>query len=135
MGDFISFTKIQLKVLVVEDNHIIRTSLAQLFDNHFQHTYYADNGKMGLELYLEHKPDVVFTDIAMPGMDGIEMLYNIKEQSDQMPMCIILSAFENPNSTRSFTGLKIFKTIKKPFNFSELEKLVAEISEHHNLPE
>jgi len=132
MSDFVSFQKIQLKVLLVEDNDIIRASMAKVLDRHFQETYYANDGAEGLEMYLRHKPDVLFTDIAMPKMDGVDMLYKIKEQCKQMPTCIIFSAFENTTNT-SFSGLNIFQIIKKPFNFNKLEKLIAEISEHHNL--
>ncbi len=66
-----------MKIVIVEDEIRIREGLMKLLeriDQNYQVVGEAENGKAGLELILESKPDLVITDVQMPIMDGLEML-------------------------------------------------------------
>ena len=62
-----------MKIVIVEDEIRIREGLMKLLeriDQNYQVVGEAENGKAGLELILESKPDLVITDVQMPIMDG-----------------------------------------------------------------
>ena len=66
-----------LKVLIVEDEDLIRKGLRYIVDWQSAGCTVvgeAANGRDGLKMIAELKPDIVLTDVKMPGMDGLEML-------------------------------------------------------------
>ena len=72
-----------MKIVIVEDEIRIREGLMKLLeriDQNYQVVGEAENGKAGLELILESKPDLVITDVQMPIMDGLEMLRCLQEK-------------------------------------------------------
>jgi len=129
MSGFTSFkeSKIQYKVLVVEDETLTRTSLAQILGSYFETISYADDGDKGLEMYYREKPDIIFTDIVMPNMNGIEMLQQIQSCNEHHPLIIVFSAFDTTISENDLEEIGIYKKMIKPFNLKELEKIVEEI--------
>ncbi len=65
-----------MRILIVEDEVMIREGLAKLIKTHTSHTVIgeASNGQEGLNMAVRHRPDLVITDIRMPVMDGLEMI-------------------------------------------------------------
>lgn len=118
------------KVLVVEDEVLTRTSLSQILDSYFSEVHYAEDGHTGLEMYYRVKPDIIFTDIVMPTMNGIEMLRQIRVNDDHNPLIIIFSAFDTTISDKELDQIGVFSKMVKPFNMKALEKLIADIKEH-----
>ncbi len=68
-----------ISILYVEDQDDVRLFLSKILSRHYSNVYLAENGKQGLELYKEHKPDIIISDIKMPVMDGLSMSTRIKE--------------------------------------------------------
>src|SRR5580765_8880863 len=66
------------KVLVIEDEANIRTLTELLLKRLGHEVLLADNGWKGLDLYRREHPDVIVLDLIMPGMDGIEVLRQIR---------------------------------------------------------
>lgn len=64
-------------MLIIEDNNEIREYIKDSFTDGFT-VYDADNGTLGLELAFKHIPDIIITDIMMPGVDGLEVCRQIK---------------------------------------------------------
>lgn len=83
---------LNIKVLFVEDEPVVREEAGIFLRKRCQSVYIAENGKEGLDLFLSKKPDIVITDIKMPLMDGIELSKKIKEISPATPI-IITTAF------------------------------------------
>ncbi|MBC8382338.1 MAG: response regulator [Candidatus Cloacimonetes bacterium] len=71
--------KLPISILCVEDEHIILQSLKDMLEDKVRNLYLAMNAKEALELFKKHKPDLVITDIKMPGMDGLELLRKVKK--------------------------------------------------------
>ncbi|WP_235894368.1 hybrid sensor histidine kinase/response regulator transcription factor [Flavobacterium zepuense] len=76
-------------VLIIDDNDEIREYLVQLFSPLYL-VYSAINGIEGLENTIKHLPDLVISDIAMDGMDGLEVCQKIKENNNLSHIPVIL---------------------------------------------
>ncbi len=86
-------------VLLVEDDDLIRGSLARVLKAREINVIEAENGKDGLSKALSENVDLVVTDIIMPEVDGLSMLASLREdkKGKQIP-AIILSSDEEPES-------------------------------------
>jgi CheY-like chemotaxis protein len=62
------------KILVIDDERAIRNTLKDILEFEGYHVEVAENGKVGLEMALGAKYDLIYTDIKMPEMDGMELL-------------------------------------------------------------
>jgi CheY-like chemotaxis protein len=67
------------KILIIEDDKTIRNGLQRLMTNEGYDVHFADNGVEGLRIANDQKPDVIICDIAMPEMNGFEVLAKIKQ--------------------------------------------------------
>ncbi|MEH7107429.1 response regulator transcription factor [Bacillus sp. JJ1764] len=73
-----------IKVIIIDDEYIVRKGLIATIDwQKFDMEVCGDaaNGQKGLELFIEHSPEVVITDIVMPEMNGIELARKIKQKA------------------------------------------------------
>ena len=81
-------------ILIVEDEEIMREAMASWVSKMSHEVHTANNGKAGLEMFHEVKPDVVITDIEMPVMNGIKMIDAIKDESP-LTQVVIVTAFSD----------------------------------------
>ena len=58
------------KILIIEDNEDIRNNTAEILELSSYDVIVAENGKKGVEMALEHTPDLIICDIMMPELDG-----------------------------------------------------------------
>ncbi|MBF0538807.1 MAG: response regulator [Nitrospirae bacterium] len=101
-------------VLYVEDDEVLRTNLGKYLNRRFGKVFLASDGREGLDLYNNRKPDFVITDIHMPVMDGNEMIRAILEIDNEQPI-IITTAFNDDEHTSSRCV-----NIIKPINTNKL---------------
>jgi YesN/AraC family two-component response regulator len=93
--------------------------------------YLAENGRIGVELFEAHAPEIVITDIIMPEMDGVEMAIAISSLKPDTKF-IVVSGYNTPGYLEQFSkiGSKFF--LKKPIIFKELfaaiEDCIAELN-------
>lgn len=76
-------------VLVIDDNDDIRAYIKKIFAAEYE-VFEAENGERGLELIKKHLPDVIISDIVMPGLSGMELIRVIKQDSALSHIPIIL---------------------------------------------
>ncbi|MGB7267426.1 MAG: response regulator [Terracidiphilus sp.] len=76
-----------LKVLVVDDEHIIADSLTMILGNSGFDTRAAYTGEAAVEMARNFEPDLLITDVVMPGMSGIETAIQVREM---LPGCKVL---------------------------------------------
>ena len=88
-----------LQVLVIEDNLALRLSIAALFESQGHSADFAADGRHGLQLALDHPPDVVVLDIGLPGMDGLQVCRALREQSDRHLPILMLTARDSVDDT------------------------------------
>jgi len=109
-------------LLLIDDDSAVRQMLESLFSStHECHT--ADRAEQALEYLQFQKYDVVITDVSMPGLGGVEILQQIREQHDPTPVIVISG---RPDQYRD-TVLEIgaFAFLAKPFSLSAIEAAVA----------
>lgn len=88
----------EITAIVVEDEKPAREELIFLLDKYAELKILgtADNGQAGLELILEKRPDLVFIDVEMPGMNGLELANKLYDMRDLLqPVIIFTTAYEN----------------------------------------
>ena len=81
----------------------------------------ADNGLDGLKLILETKPDLVFTDIRMPGLNGLEMIEQAQKQNPNI-VYVIFSGFNEFKYVQQAIGLGVLDYLEKPVTVQTLKK-------------
>lgn len=112
-------------VLVVDDERSLCQLVADTIEEHCE-VLMAYNGKQALNLLNKHSPDLIITDIMMPGMSGIELLQAIKAEveraKDDVPI-ILMSAVPPPR----LETLKADAFIAKPFDIDEVEQTVLKL--------
>jgi len=106
-------------VLIVEDENVLRESLAELLAEEGYEVLQAQNGKVAYDLVLQRPVDVVLSDIHMPEMDGISLLGHLQKIAPQTPV-IILTAFGTVQSAVSAMKSGAYDYLLKPANFDDV---------------
>jgi len=106
-------------ILIVEDNHKIRSELAQILLEEGYQVLTAADGEQALEEANSFSPDLILLDIILPGIDGISVLKKIKE-SIKDTIIIIISGATEINLAVEAMKLGAFDFIKKPFKSEEI---------------
>jgi CheY-like chemotaxis protein len=103
------------KVLIVEDDKIVRSGLKVLMMNEGFETYFTDDGNEAIRLAQQHHPDIVLCDIAMPIMDGYTVLQHLKAnpQTANIPVMFLTAKITKDEEKK---GLELGATayLKKP---------------------
>ena len=101
------------RVLVVDDEDAVRSSLKMIFEYEGYEVLLAASGPVGLKIAEQEQPDLVFLDIKMPQMDGLEVLKKLKER-DGTPPVVILSGHGTVKTAVEAVKLGAFDFIEKP---------------------
>ncbi len=109
------------KILIIDDDKIVRKLVAQtLEDNGYQHIA-AINGAQGLEIAHDQKPDGIILDRIMPGIDGNQVLIELKENEDTKHIPVImLTSRDNIEDISASLELGAMDYIVKPFDEDNL---------------
>lgn len=119
------------KVVIVEDEDLLREGLRTCFDWEkmgYEVVGASDNGKRALDLIKEKRPDVVFTDIKMPFMDGITMTEKLKEVYPDIKT-IIISGYDDFEYARRALKAGVSEYILKPVNLKRLEAMLKNLDQ------
>lgn len=110
-----------ISLLVVDDDKMARDVLSIMIAREFPNSsiYFAEDGRSGLELFKEHIPDIVITDISMPVMDGIQMAGEIKSMKDDTKF-IVLTGYSETDYSSKISEFGIKEYILKPVVFKRL---------------
>lgn len=118
----------KLKIAIVDDERIIRVTIADdLSDKGFIVKEYATAQSVLVD-YKDFLPDILITDIRMPGMDGIELLKRVKNLNPNI-FVIVMSAFGTVDIAVEAMKLGAYDYLTKPFNTDEIFLLIDKIKE------
>lgn len=114
-------------LLIVEDNEELRAFLVNHLANYYRVTP-AENGEIALKLLQEDSPDIIITDIAMPEMDGFEMVGRLKldQETAHIPVIMLTAKGEEADMIKGYQQGTIHYVVK-PFNLQILELQIANL--------
>ncbi|MBF0517369.1 MAG: response regulator [Nitrospirae bacterium] len=116
------------KVLLVEDDEMTRTQLAKFIQKDRFDVIQADNGRTAIELFRAEKPDIVLTDMKMPGMDGMELVNTIKRLSPDTDV-ILFTAFGQTDTAVMALREGVLDYLKKPIDLDALSSSLGRARE------
>ncbi|MDD4969592.1 MAG: sigma-54 dependent transcriptional regulator [Paludibacter sp.] len=120
------------KILVIDDERSIRNTLKDILEFEKHQVTLAENGKQGLEAALNSVFDLIFSDIKMPEMDGIELLGHLTEKDIDVPI-IMISGHGNIETAVECIKKGAFDFIEKPIDLNRLLVTVRNALERNNL--
>jgi two-component system nitrogen regulation response regulator NtrX len=103
------------RILVIDDEPAIRETMRMTLEYEGYECLTASSGTEGLTTIERESPDLVFLDIKMPGLDGLETLGRIRTSSDTLPV-VIVSAHGTANTALEAGRLGAFRFIEKPLS-------------------
>jgi EAL domain-containing protein (putative c-di-GMP-specific phosphodiesterase class I)/DNA-binding NarL/FixJ family response regulator len=115
-----------LKILVIEDDELIRETLVQLLESHSYRVIVAENGRFGVQMALSEIPDLILCDVQMPELDGYDVLRTLRQNSlaATIPF-IFLTAQSAKTDFRRGMELGADDYLTKPFTKAELLGAIA----------
>lgn len=120
-----------LKVLIVDDEHLVRNLLRHCLDWEeigYQIVGEASNAHEALDLVEQLRPDVIFTDIYMPFMDGLEFGRIVFERHPYIKI-IVLTGYEEFEYAKKSVKIGISDFLLKPINDDEIRKVLVNLKE------
>ena len=123
------------KILTVDDSKMVRVIVAKTFQPHGCEVYEASNGLDGLATAEAVQPHLIFLDITMADMNGLEVLDRLRK----MPVLadtpvVMLTAESGLNSIEKADQLKVIGYVPKPFKGEKLLEIAAKVLQLDSTP-
>lgn len=109
-------------ILIVDDDAVVRGMLLDLFSGTYECNT-ASTAEEAFEFLEIVDYDVVLTDIAMPGLNGIELLKRVQQKDPKTPV-ILISGKGSEEDSDSLTQMGAFAYVMKPFKLIQIEEIV-----------
>lgn len=106
-------------ILIVDDETILRESMANLLEDEGYESLQAENGRVAHDILLEREVDVVLSDVRMPEMDGMNLLAHLKKLAPQTPI-IMMTAYGTVEDAVSAIRIGAWDYLLKPVQFDDL---------------
>jgi DNA-binding NtrC family response regulator len=119
-------------ILVVDDDPALLQSLKEILEAEGCEVTTAADGESGLRCLKEQAFDLVLSDLALPGLDGMELLKYLRREAPTCP-CIIITGFGTIANAVSAMHHGAYDYFTKPVDPSELRLVVARALEHRHL--
>ena len=113
-------------ILIAEDEDIVRETLAEEFSDRGFEVLEASDGLEALRLAREKKPDLLLTDLKMPGLDGMEL---VEKLAQELPM-ILMTAYGTVSNAVTAMERGAFSFVEKPIDWQHLFALVEKALQH-----
>ena len=115
------------RVVVIDDEVNAASALETLLKEDGYEVSRAHDGSSGLQLLEKSDPDVVLTDLRMPGMDGLQLLTRIKEIRPET-MVILMTAYGSPDVIEKALKLGAYQVVMKPFEVTDIASVIRHAS-------
>jgi CheY-like chemotaxis protein len=119
-----------MKVLIVDDEPLVRRSLARALKSNGHETVEANDGLQGLAAWRTEKPELIFLDVLMPGMNGPELLSQMIEELGESGIgkVILISAFSGEHNMETALQMGADLFVPKPFeDIFEVVRMAEEL--------
>ena len=110
------------KILVVDDNNALLEMLTEFLTSNDYHVVACDSGTEALEQFNDFMPDIVLTDVVMPGFDGIELLLKLRTINPELRVVVMSGGNRGHADTYLHMADKLGANLvlNKPFELAEL---------------
>ena len=115
-----------IDAMVVEDDEVANKTLSNSLDNYFRTIFSAANAEEALTLFRKRRPQVVFIDIIMPGIDGLELAERLLEKNKDQ-IIIMISASDQQEHIEHALKLGVTDFISKPFGLDKLHRVLLKV--------
>ncbi len=116
------------KIIVLDDDHIFRETLCNALAGRGYEVWSAENGKEAIRLASERSFDAALIDMKMPGMDGFQVMKELKEIQPSI-RGIILTGYGSIQDAVKTIKLGGYHYLTKPCNMKEIEEVLEKVSE------
>jgi DNA-binding NtrC family response regulator len=120
------------KILVIDDERSIRSTLKDILEYEKYQVDLAEDGQQGIDLVRKNEYDIVLCDIKMPGMDGIEVLEKIQILAPDVPV-VMISGHGNIDTAVESIKKGAFDYIEKPLDLNRLLITIRNAMDKSNL--
>ncbi|SCN22681.1 Chemotaxis protein CheY [Clostridium sp. N3C] len=118
-----------LKILIVDDEYLVRDSLKMIISKNIKNVDFIDvasNGREAIEKAISFKPDIIFMDIHMPGIDGMEAIRQIRSINKDT-LFVILTAYEFFDYAKEALSLGVSEYLLKPISKNKVIETVEQL--------
>ena len=115
---------IQASVLIVDDEPSVRQTLSEWMRKKNFHVFEAEGGRQAMEMIQRDDPDIVISDVVMPGMDGIQLLKEAKAVKADTPF-LMISGYPSRSTAVDIMKYGASDYLPKPFTPEELVNRVS----------
>ena len=115
-------------ILVIDDESLTLRTISRALREEGFDVFVAMNGEDGLRVLAEEKPDLALVDVVLPGIDGIEVLRQIKKQSPTT-IVVMMSAYKVVDRAVESMKLGAYDYLTKPFHLSDMTNTIRRASE------
>jgi CheY-like chemotaxis protein len=123
------------RILIIDDEIVIRKVVRRILERAGHEVIDAENGQVGIELFRQHRPDLVITDLIMQVKGGLETIAELRAEFPTVKIIAISGgSMDVGKSLTMATQRGAQGTLRKPFSVEELRRLVAEVLGDPSLP-
>jgi DNA-binding response OmpR family regulator len=117
------------KILLIEDDRDYRAILTQTIQLDGHTVLEAGDGDQGIEMFVQHRPDLVITDLILPCQDGVGVILTLRQKDPQVKLIAISGGgnIDGVDYLQMTTDLGVQATFEKPFSGRELLKKIKEL--------
>ena len=117
----------RMKALLVDDHPEVRLSLGEFLEQLGHEVLQAESGEQALTLIRAQAPDLVLSDLRMPGMSGLDLLAAL-EEFDEPPPLALMTAFGEADTAIEALRRGAIDYLRKPIDVQELHRLVERVA-------
>jgi two-component system, NtrC family, response regulator AtoC len=121
-----------MKVLIIDDEPSLRHTVSMILGEEGYETHAASDGREGLERALELRPDMVLTDVRMPGMGGLEFLERYRAEGGEA-LVIVMTAYGSTELAIEAMKQGAYDYVPKPFSADQLVLTIRKAQEREAL--
>jgi len=118
----------RMRVLVVDDEKLLRDALMRYLGGRTAEVASASSGREALEMVTQHEYDLIFLDLLMPGINGLETMRRLRDLTPGVPV-VLMTGKPESNIREQVMQRGAADLIRKPFAFAELSNIIRNVAQ------